>query len=233
MMRTLTAGIRRMMPIAALALAHQACAGAPAPTKAAPAQFAGRAASADTRRLADWIVTTGDTHGRPFIIVDKAAARVFAFDARGLIRGSVPALLGAARGDISPPGIGTLRLADITPAMRITPAGRFEARLGHDLGPRDILWVDYDAAISLHRVITTNPVEHRLARLASPTIDDNRISYGCINVPARFYDSVVLPLFKPTNGVVYILPETAPLDTMIASLSVSPPPADSAAARAK
>jgi len=59
----------------------------------------------------------------------------------------------------SPPGIGTLRLADITPAMRITPAGRFEANLGRDLGPRDILWVDYDAAISLHRVVTTNPKE--------------------------------------------------------------------------
>jgi len=222
-----------MIPIAALALAHQACAGAPAPTKTAPAQFAGRTASADTRRLADWVVASGDTRGRPFIIVDKVAARVFAFDAHGVVHGSAPTLLGAARGDISPPGIGTLRLADITPAMRITPAGRFEASLGRDLGPRDILWVDYDAAISLHRVITTNKVEHRLARLASPTIDDNRISYGCINVPASFYDKVVLPLFKPANGVVYILPEESPLDAMLAHLSSAAPPAPAAQAARK
>ena len=35
----------------------------------------------------------------------------------------------------------------------------------------------------------------------------NRISYGCINVPARFYDTVVGPAFAGTNGIVYILPE--------------------------
>jgi hypothetical protein len=215
--------IGRLAPIAALALAHQASAGAP-PSVPATAHFAGRTASVDTRRLADWVVASGDAHGRPFIIVDKIAARVFAFDAHGVIHGSAPALLGVARGDISPPGIGTLRLADITPAMRITPAGRFEASLGRDLGPRDILWVDYDAAISLHRVVTTNPKERRLARLASATIADNRISYGCINVPAGFYERVVLPLFKPANGLVYILPEAGPLDALLARLSSAGPP---------
>jgi hypothetical protein len=222
--------VGQLAPIAALALtlAHQASAGAPVSAPAATAHFAGRTASADTRRLADWVVASGDNHGLPFIIVDKIAARVFAFDAHGAVHGSAPALLGVARGDISPPGIGALRLADITPAMRITPAGRFEASLGRDLGPRDILWVDYDAAISLHRVVTTNPKEHRLARLASATIDDNRISYGCINVPASFYERVVLPLFKPANGVVYILPEASPLDAMLAHLSSAGPPRPSA-----
>jgi hypothetical protein len=214
--RGFAARLGRLTPIAALALAQPALAGG-VPARAA--QFAGRSASTDTRRLADWVVASGDAHGLPFIIVDKIAAHVFAFDARGVIRGSAPALIGLARGDISPPGVGTLRLADITPAMRITPAGRFEAKLGHDLGPLDILWVDYDAAISLHRVITTNPAEHRLARLASATIDDNRISYGCINVPARFYDGVVRPLFAAANGVVYILPEASLPDAMIARLS--------------
>jgi hypothetical protein len=221
--RGFAVSILRLAPIAALALAHQACAGAPVSAPTATAQFAGNSASTDTRRFADWVVASGDTHGTPFIIVDKVAARVFAFDANGVLRSSAPALIGLARGDISPPGVGTMRLADIGPAMRITPAGRFEAKLGHDLGPRDILWVDYDAAISLHRVITTNPAEHRLARLASATIDDNRISYGCINVPARFYDGVVRPLFAPANGVVYILPEASPLDAMIARLSPTAP----------
>ncbi len=218
MARALALRIGRLVPIAALALAHPAFAGKPISLPTPTARSADRTVSADTRRLADWVVASGDTHGLPFIIVDKIAARVFAFDAHGVVRGSTPALLGAARGDISPPGIGNLKLADITPAMRITPAGRFEARLGRDLGPRDILWVDYDAAISLHRVVTTNPAEHRLARLATATIDDNRISYGCINVPVRFYDGVVLPLFKPANGMVYILPEASPLDAMLARL---------------
>lgn len=43
----------------------------------------------------------------------------------------------------------------------------------------EILWVDYDAPISLHRVITTMPKERRAQRLASQTPLDNRISYGC------------------------------------------------------
>lgn len=37
---------------------------------------------------------------------------------------------------------------------------------------------------------------------------DNRISYGCINVPALFYQQVISPTFKKTSGVVYVLPET-------------------------
>ncbi|MDB5698092.1 MAG: hypothetical protein JWN69_896, partial [Alphaproteobacteria bacterium] len=142
-----------------------------------------------------------------FLVVDKVEAKVFAFDAQGRLLGSSAALVGVARGDVSPAGIGDRRLADIAPAERITPAGRFEAALGRNLAAKDILWIDYGAALSLHRVATGVPSERRLQRLATPTALDNRISYGCINVPAAFYDGVVLPLFRPANGVVYILPE--------------------------
>jgi hypothetical protein len=81
------------------------------------------------------------------------------------------------------------------------------AALGHDLGKLDVLWVDYPDAISLHRVINTDLSERRLERIVSPAPAEHRISYGCINVPAKFFDSVVDPTFKGTKGVVYILPE--------------------------
>ena len=55
-------------------------------------------ASADTRRLAAWVVATGDNQGLPFLIVDKVAARVFAFDSTGLLGGTAPVLLGAQTG---------------------------------------------------------------------------------------------------------------------------------------
>jgi hypothetical protein len=74
--------------------------------------------------------------------------------------------------------------------------------------------VDYANAISLHRVITTKPKERRLQRLATPTPADNRISYGCINVPAKFYDTVVQPAFTGASGVVYILPEVRSLSAV-------------------
>src|SRR6187551_47963 len=121
-------------------------------------------------------------------------------------------------GDTSPPGIGTMRLADITPALRVTPAGRYDAHLGVNLAGHPILWVDYDAALSLHAVVTSKPKERRLERLATPSILDNRISYGCINVPAAFFEDVVEPLFTPGDGIVYILPENSGSNgTLVAS----------------
>ncbi|MGA2400386.1 MAG: hypothetical protein ABSG91_01615 [Syntrophobacteraceae bacterium] len=164
--------------------------------------------SRDAQHVADWVVDSGDNRGMPFVIVDKVDAKVFVFDADGRLSGAAPALLGLARGDDAIPGIGDRKLSDIRPEERTTPAGRFVASLGYNLHGKDILWVDYDGAVSLHRVITTNPKERRLQRLATPTPLDKRISYGCINVPAKFYDNVVSPAFTGANGIVYVLPET-------------------------
>ncbi|MDB5704117.1 MAG: hypothetical protein JWN66_1233 [Sphingomonas bacterium] len=178
------------------------------------ATFATQAASSDARQVAAWVIDQGDNQGLPFVIVDKAGGEVFVIDARGKLLGAAPALLGLARGDDSPPGIGDRKLATITPAERITPAGRFVAGLGDNLGGGEVLWVDYGAAISLHAVITTKPAEHRLARLATPSPSDNRISYGCINVPAAFFNTVVRPTFKASAGIVYVLPETRSIQSV-------------------
>ena len=132
------------------------------------------------------------------------------FKPDGHLRGAAPVLLGIAKGDDSVPGIGDRELSDMPPEVRTTPAGRFVASLGRNASGKDVLWVDYDAAISMHRVINTNPKERRPYRLATPTPLDNRISYGCINVPIKFFDDVVQPAFEGTNGIVYILPEVHP-----------------------
>ncbi len=163
--------------------------------------------SRNAQHFADWVVDAGDNRGMPFVIVDKIDAKVFVFDADGRLRGAAPALLGLARGDETIPGIGNRKLSDIPPEERITPAGRFVASLGFNFHGKDVLWVDYDDAFSLHRVVTNNPKEHRLERLASPKPLDHRISWGCINVPATFYNDVVRPAFTGTNGIVYVLPE--------------------------
>lgn len=191
---------------------------APSPT----ADFRAEAASAEARTLADWVVASRDNHALPFVVVDKIQAKVFVFDPQGGIKGAAPALLGLGRGDDSVPGIGQRRLATITTAERTTPAGRFQASLGRDF-EQDILWIDYDAALSLHRVIVGNPKDRRAQRLASASVLDNRISYGCINVPAAFYDDVVKPAFTGTVGIVYILPETRPLRSVFAIPAARPP----------
>jgi hypothetical protein len=172
------------------------------------ADFGQEDASPDNRRVANWVVDSGDNYGLPFVILDKKAARVFVFHADGRLRGAASALLGLATGDDTTPGIGNRKLSQIRPDERTTPAGRFVAALGHNLHGVGILWVDYDNAISLHRVITSNPKEHRAERLAAPGSLDKRISYGCINVSAKFYDSVVSPAFTGTDGIFYVLPDT-------------------------
>lgn len=188
----------------------------------ARADFGGETASADARQIADWALASGDSLGLPFLIIDKRGARVLAFDAQGRVQASAPALLGMARADVAPADIGTRRLADIAPHERVTPAGRFVARLGRDLS-EDVLWVDYAGALSLHRVVKGKPAERRAQRLASAPADDNRISYGCINVPAAFYDGVVRGLFAPANGLVYILPEETPLHQAFPGLAPAGP----------
>jgi hypothetical protein len=158
--------------------------------------------------VADWVVDSGDNGGMPFVVVDKVDARVFVFDARGQLQGAASALLGLAIGDEAVPGIGQRKLSSIRPEERTTSAGRFVATQDRNLQGKEILWVDYDAAISLHPVITGHATERRAQRLDSPSPLDNRISYGCINVPALFYKNVVSPAFRGTDGIVYVLPET-------------------------
>jgi len=186
------------------------------------ADFAHEKPSRDVHHIADWVMDSGDSAGMPFIIVDKINAKVFVFDARGRILGAAPALLGYARGDYTVPGIGDRELSNIRPEERTTPAGRFVATRGMTTRGEDVVWVEYDSGVSLHRVITSNRRERRLERLATPTSADNRISYGCINVPAAFYDEVVNPSFTGTQGIVYVLPETRPVREVFGSYDVEP-----------
>ncbi|QYE33757.1 L,D-transpeptidase [Polymorphobacter sp. PAMC 29334] len=150
-----------------------------------------------------------------FMIVDKIESRLFLFNADGTLVATTPVLLGLARGDDSPPEIGTRKLSAITPAERITPAGRFVVEAGKDLAGRDILWIDYDAAIALHRASdrsSNSGRKNRASLLSNPVVAARRISLGCINVSTAFYDGFIQPAFRRKKGVAYILPETRSLN---------------------
>lgn len=174
------------------------------------ADFGGQHPSPEARVVADWALATGDHGGRSVVIVDKKQAHVFVLDATGLLAGAAPVLLGSARGDHTVPGIGDRPLSRIRPDERTTPAGRFIAEPGVNAQGEDIVWVDYASAVSMHRVRARVPAERRLQRLASPTPHDNRISFGCINVPRHFYDSVLAPRAR-VGAVIYVLPEVRSL----------------------
>ena len=165
--------------------------------------------SPELQRVARWVTDSGDNVGLPYLLIDKVNARVFAYSPAGQLQGSAPALLGMARGDRLIAANDT-KMAAMTPQVRITPAGRFVSRLAIDSHGKELLVLDYNASISLHAVVKGTPAERRAERLKSATSQDNRISFGCINVPAEFYTKIVSPGFTGTKGIVYVLPETGP-----------------------
>jgi hypothetical protein len=178
--------------------------------------------SPNARQLVRWIEGTGDNQGLPFAVVDKLAARIHVFSAQAQWLGSAPVLLGAARGDHSAPGIGQRPLAQVRPEERTTPAGRFVTEPGRNLRGEDIVWIDYDAAVSLHRVRSASAAERRLQRLASGSAHDKRISYGCINAPVAFYNRWIDPLLGRSSGVVYVLPDTESFASIFIAASAYP-----------
>jgi len=204
-----------------------------APATAAPA--AAESAQADlpspeVTKITGWVLGSRDNGERPFIIIDKNTAEMFAFDAGGHLVGRAPVLIGIAKGDQSTPGVGDRELSRIRVEQRTTPAGRFFAKFGPAAGHKQVLWIDYADSVSLHAVISANKKERRLQRLNSRTADDNRITFGCINAPTAFYKDVVQPLFKE-SGVVYILPDSRSLGEVFPAVLAAQPaqPEDSSA----
>ena len=188
------------------------------PAVAPPAALIGppedplRAAPAEVKAVVGWIARSHDNRRLPFLVIDKPTARVFAFDPSGQFQGDAPVLLGMGLGDVmlAP----SAAMSQMPPHTRITPAGRFVSKLAKDAKGKELLVLDYKAAFSMHPVVKGKPHERRADRLASVTPQDNRISFGCINVPVPFYETVISRAFTGTHGIVYILPETSQASAM-------------------
>lgn len=206
-------------PVAAVAPKTPAVAPGPLP------DFGGEPVSEDTRKVANWAFYTRDAGGKSVVILDKKAARVHVFDPAGKLQASTPALLGKAIGDDSAPGIGDKPLSEVKEEEKTTPAGRFVAEPGENANGEDIVWIDYDAAVSMHRVRPLVAAERRLERLASPTEEDNRISFGCVNLPVRFYEGTLSPTVKKTGAIIYVLPETRSVEETFGLWDVTDPQA--------
>lgn len=220
--------IKVIPALAALALVAPGAAGArppkaeqeakPPPTPAAQAD-ALILPSATTMRVADWIAASGDNRSLPYAIIDKTTASLFLFDAKGKALGAVPVLIGIAFGDDATPGVGSKKLGEIGPAEKTTPAGRFLAKFGLAAGRQKVLWVDYANSVAIHPIpADASKDERRRDRMLSPASDDNRITFGCINVPMAFYGKVVRPLFRKKGGYVYVLPDAKPLEVVFPRL---------------
>ena len=163
--------------------------------------------------VADWVVRSQDNHRLPFVVVDKKQFKLFVFDPDGRVLAVTSVLLGLAIGDITPPGIGNLKLSEIQPKDRITAAGRFLLRHGFDLEGGKVLWVDFESGLAIHSIPAGNNEALRIKRIQSSNPKEHRGTLGCVNVTREFYRHILSPLFDNGNGYVYILPETMPIAT--------------------
>lgn len=179
--------------------------------------------SAAAMRVADWIAASDDNHALPYAVIDKTTASLFLYDATGSLLGAAPVLMGIAMGDDATPGVGNKKLSEIGPAEKTTPAGRFLAKFGLAAGRAKVLWVDYANSVAIHPIpADASKAERRRERMLSPSPDDNRITFGCINVPVAFYRKVMRPLFQKKGGYVYVLPDSKPLEVVFPRLRVQP-----------
>lgn len=179
-----------------------------------------QALSAVARHAAKCVTDSGDVAHSSHFIVDRRSAAIHVFDELARLSASSAVLLGAARGDHSVPDVALPALASIAPAGRTTPAGRLIAETGRNLCGVDIVWVDVDTAISMHRVRTIGPEERQLEQLDTAQVAAYRISSGCTNVPVAFHESPLRPIFSVSRAVAYVLPEIESLQRMVGSCEV-------------
>ena len=191
------------------------------PQKPGPlAQFNGVEASPEVMHVANWVSYTRNAKKKAFVLIDKKNARMFVFDREGKLKSHTPVLLGKAIGDHSAPGVGNKPLSALKEEEKTTPAGRFLALPGKNNHGEDIIWIDYNSAVSMHRLRNVKN-ENRPERMATPEITDNRISNGCVNVPQAFYNGVLKPTVLKQGAYVYVLPETKTPQQLFGSVDVA------------
>lgn len=175
--------------------------------------------------MANWSFFTGDTHGHAAVILDKQAATLHVFAPTGRLLGSSPVLLGLQVGDDAEPGVGDKPLSEVRDDEKTTPAGRFVAEPGTNDTGEDVVWFDYDQGLAMHRVVRGTPAEQRAQRLASPDPQQRRISFGCVNLPPAFYESVLSPAVRERGAIIYVLPEVKTVQQVFGAWDVTDPAA--------
>ena len=146
--------------------------------------------------------------GKWFMVADKPNGMLHIFKEDGSHALSDPTLYGKDKGDV------LAAVSSLEGGPKITPAGKFtmkESPADYAGGTSLILMEskDYTGYIAVHAADTSTPSENRLGRLATPSAEDNRISYGCINTKHDTFINEIKPnISKLDGGMMFILPES-------------------------
>lgn len=150
---------------------------------------------------------------KPIVIVDKQMGLTYMIDANGVLAGKSASLTGKTKGDFrSEEAKKTASVESIAEKDKVTEAGMFEGALkkSEDYGRVITLQEFNNYSVALHQTYLKKPAERRQERLESATPEDNRISFGCINVPNEFMQNVVLKSipYGMTRFPIVVIPES-------------------------
>lgn len=154
------------------------------------------------------MMSSADHGSLPFAVIDKQSGWIAVYRADRSLAGESAVLIGQDPGDIASPGVGErTQQGRLRSGDRTTPAGRFVSESGRNLDGEAVVWIDYEAALAIHRLRPGAGNADRRRRLESVRGDDKRVSAGCVVVPVAFYQAVVGPVLGRGAAVIYILPE--------------------------
>lgn len=144
-----------------------------------------------------------------YVIVDKPNAKLYIIGTNKKIVGTMPVLLGQTKGET--PNMSNPE-SDVA-EQATTPSGKYTlTRLPTEEGIAtykgkifNIISKD-NAGLAIH--ITYPPEkEKRSKSLNTPTPDDNRMSWGCINVDEEMWDQYIEGNIKNRGATLFILPD--------------------------
>lgn len=137
--------------------------------------------SAEVRKIAAWAIRSNDHASLPFVVIDQARGRVFAFDGNGRLAGSTPILRGPEWTD------------DSAPAGRFVADTRRSARVGV------IVWANERDTLSL---LAASPDW----KGRPVPVHYHRDRHGrSLHVASEFHRQH-LHAFRQQAGVAYVLP---------------------------
>lgn len=142
-----------------------------------------------------------------YYIVDKPTATIYAIDKNGKEISSSPVIIGKAGERANTADMSKPKEGEVT----TTPAGRYD--IGHEDINEEDLSLYHGMVLSLYntdalKIHITYPYEYikRTDALKTKTVADNRISWGCINVPESFWISSVAP-YTENGSTIFITPD--------------------------
>jgi hypothetical protein len=152
-----------------------------------------------------------------YIVIDKPSAEMYVFNSSNELITSMPVLLGKDKGEEPNRADASSPIA----SHATTPAGKFQ------LGKIGITDVNKDdSTLYQGRIISllgsdnlalhmTYPGEYekRTKALNTPTLEDKRMSWGCINISPKNFDKYIKPYFNKGNQNLFITPDDPTLVT--------------------